>query len=231
MLIADFRFNDSYGSAVGSPPNLELLGNGTFSSEVVDGVQRRVLSFEAGSGLGIPSASSGIGDAYTIAMLFKFESTGGYRRLIDFKNRTTDWGLYSLNGKLNFYSVAMGTRGAIAPGQFVQVVLTRGLDGNVRGFVNKVQEIGFNDSGGHALVTANGSLSFFQDDLVVRNEHSAGAVARIRIWDGPLSEAAVESLDLFAGEAPTSLIQGFDPPAATPGTPVSVIGQNLQLVT
>ena len=37
---------------------------------------------------------------YTIEAWFKFDAVSGYRRILDFRNRTSDTGLYNLNGSL-----------------------------------------------------------------------------------------------------------------------------------
>ncbi len=142
-----------------------------------------------------------LGASYTITILFRFDDVNSWKRLIDFKNRTTDWGLYSYYGNLNFYNIITGSGSAIAAGNYVQVTLTRNAQGNVRGFVNGSPEIEFIDSGSEALPGPDNFLSFFQDDTVVANEHTSGAVARIRIWDGPLDPAAVATLDRLPGGA------------------------------
>jgi hypothetical protein len=84
-------------------------------------------------------------------------------------------------------------------GTYLQVVLTRNAAGLVAGYVNGSPEISFSDTGNDALVSVADALSFFRDDFVVPNEHSTGAVARIRIYDDALSPAAVAALDRLPG--------------------------------
>jgi hypothetical protein len=199
-LVADYRFDGTYSSVAGNPPDLEPIGLPEFTTNTVDGVVRRVLGFPEGSGCRIPSADQLLGDAYTVAVLFRFNTVTSWRRVMDFKNRVSDWGLYSFWGNLNFYDIAIGSGGEIVPGAYVQVVLTRGVEGNVRGYVNGSPEIEFIDLVGHALVSADGFLAFFQDDLDFPGESSSGAVARIRIWDGPLSAVVVANLDRLPGD-------------------------------
>lgn len=200
-LVADYRFGGSYLSAAGTPPAMAPIGAPGFVSENVDGVPRTVLGFPAGSGCRIPGANAVIGTSYTITVLFRFDDVNSWKRLIDFKNRATDWGLYTYFGNLNFYNIITGSGSAIAAGNYVQVTLTRNAQGNVRGFVNGSPEIEFIDSASEALLGPDRILSFFQDDTVVANEHTSGAVARIRIWDGPLDPAAVATLDRLPGGA------------------------------
>lgn len=165
----------------------------------MDGRQQVVLAFDAGEGVRILDATGVLGAEYTIVMLFRFESVSSWRRLIDFKNRSTDWGLYSYYGNLNFYSIRTGTGGAITPSSYVQVALTRNAQGSQQGYVNGLLDIEFTDTGSHSLLGEDGILSFFQDDTVVGGEHAAGAVARIRIWDAPLNELEVADLDRLPG--------------------------------
>lgn len=194
-LVADYRFDGTLSSAVGEAADLDLIGEPGFETESVDGIDQQVLTFGAGEGCRLLNASQTLGQSYTIAVLFRFDSISSWRRVIDFRNRKTDWGLYSYFGNLNFYNIFTGTGGAIEPDAYVQIVLTRNGQGTVRGYVNGLSEIDFNDSSQHAILDTDDILSFFQDDVVVANEHAAGAVSRIRLWDGALSEQVVANLD------------------------------------
>lgn len=218
-LVADYRFQNSYLSVAGSPPALQPIGHPAFVVENVDSVPSTVLAFEAGDGCQVPGASAVIGQAYSIAVLFRFDSTSSWRRLVDFKNRVTDYGLYSYYGNLNFYPFITGSGGAIVDGEYVQVTLTRSAQGDVRGYVNGNPEIEFLDSGSDAELSIDDLLSFFQDDTVVAGEHSSGAVARIRIWDGPLPPAAVANLNRLPGEGVAPDITSPGPVTATDGQP------------
>ncbi len=218
-LVADYRFQNSYLSSVGSPPALQPIGSPGNVVENVDGVPRLVLGFDAGEGCRIPGAGAVVGEAYTITILFRFDDTSGWRRLLDFKDRSTDFGLYSYFGNLNFYPFVTGVGGAIAEGEYVQVTLTRSAQGDVRGYVNGNPEIEFLDSGDDAVLSAENVLTFFQDDVVVSGEHSSGAVARIRIWDSPLPPAAVATLDRLTGDG------GVAPDITSPGPVTVTAGQ------
>jgi hypothetical protein len=219
-LVADYRFDNSATSAVGTPGDLQMIGSPAYQTEDVDGVNRRVLAFSSGNGCRLTNASQTLGDSYTIVVLFRFDSVTSWKRVIDFRNRKTDWGLYSYYGNLNFYRVVTGTGGAIQPDAYVQIALTRNAQGTVRGYVNGLPEIDFSDSGFDATLDSDNILSFFQDDLVVPNEHAAGAVSRIRIWDGPLGAQAIASLDRAAGSSSVS------PPAITSAIEISVTSGN-----
>ena len=119
-------------------------------------------------------------------------SVDGYRRILDFKNGTADTGLYVLGGKLSFYSVAEAPSSSVAVNTFVQVVLTRDAAKKVIGYVNGVKQLEFTDSSDLGLIDNNNTLRFFKDNNF---EASAGSVARIRLYNGPLSASEVAALD------------------------------------
>jgi hypothetical protein len=54
-------------------------------------------------------------------------------------------------------------------------------------------------------------LRFFIDDTAVPGEESAGAVARIRIYNNVLTPAEVGALDRAAAAAPPTQVPGLSP--------------------
>lgn len=195
-LVADFRLQSSLTSDIGAPPPLEFLGASSFTNETVDGINRTVVAFPAGDGLTLTNASVVLSNnRYSVVVLFRFATINRWNRILDFKNRTSDWGLYAYYNNLNFYNITTGSGGSMQAGTYLQVVLTRDAAGLVAGYVNASPEISFSDAGGEALLSADNALNFFRDDFVVQNEHSAGAAARVRIYDDALSPAQVAALD------------------------------------
>jgi OOP family OmpA-OmpF porin len=110
------------------------------------------------------------------------------------KAATSDTGLYSYNGVLTFYSGINGRDVAVTPNTWAQVALTRDRGGNVAGYVNGVEQFRFADDEGDATISAADTVRFFQDDSAVSGEQSAGAVARIRLYDRPLTAGEVAAL-------------------------------------
>jgi hypothetical protein len=155
---------------------------------------------------------------YTFEFLFTFDAIGGYRRILEFKNRGADAGLYALGQSLDFFSVALATQADFTAGQPIDVVLTRdGATNQVSGFVNGQPRFSFTDNSGLGLFSGpNQEMYFFVDDLAVGGEASAGSVDFIRYFNQPLSSAQV--LQLFQN----------GPPAAVPepGT-VALLGLGL----
>jgi len=196
-LKADYQFENTLASSTPAPPALTDLGAGnSFVTDTVDAVSRIVLQFPQGNGLSL-SPTTGVipSGTYTIVVLFRFDTVFGYRKIVDFKNGTSDNGLYNLDSNLRFYNVALGSGTPIGAGVYVQVVLTRDASGNVVGYVNGTQYISFADGGSLAVIDGSNTLRFFKDDTLQGTENSAGAVARIRLFDTALSSSEVAALD------------------------------------
>ncbi|MBI4552274.1 MAG: T9SS type A sorting domain-containing protein [Candidatus Latescibacteria bacterium] len=197
-LVADYQFENTRSSSVGTPPALTDLGSGSnaFIVDTIDGQTRTVLAFPEGNGLALsPTTGVILNETYSIVILFRFSTVSDYRRLVEFKNATADEGLYNLDGDLVFYDEAYGTGGPLVPNTYAQVVLTRDSAKNVVGYVNGISQFSFLDTFDLAVIDENNVLRFFQDDSDVSGEHSAGAVARIRLYDGALTRDLIAALD------------------------------------
>lgn len=145
----------------------------------------------------------GITDHYSIEMKFLIDSTSGFKKLIDFKNRGSDTGLYNLNSAQNFYNVATGPGGIYAAGSLAHLVVTRNSTTDLfTAFVDGVQQISFTDSGDLAVISSN-ILHFLRDDAVTGGEQTTGFIDYIRIYDTVLSEPDVT--ELFNGGQPDNL--------------------------
>lgn len=192
-LQADYQFQNTRSSSVGSPPALTDLGTNSFTTATVDGTSRTVLSFSQNNGLSLSSTSGVVpSSTYSIVMLFSFTTTSSFRRIADFKNGSSDTGLYANGGKLYLYNASQASSVSISANTYVQVVLTRDSAGTVTGYVDGVQQIQFNDTGGLGTINSSNTLRFFKDD---GSEASAGAVARIRLYDGALTASQVSALN------------------------------------
>ena len=198
-LTADYQFQSTLTSSVAGAPALSNVGPGSnaFAVDIVDGISRTVLTFPQDNGLAL-SPTTGVtpSNNYTIVLLARLTDVSGYRRYIDFKNATSDNGLYNLDSHLNFFNQVTGPGTPITAGSYRQVVLTRdSVTGTIVGYVDGVQQFSFVDGAGDGIISAANTLRFFVDDAVVTGEDSAGAVARIRIFDTVLTPSAVGALD------------------------------------
>ena len=170
-------------------------GSSSFVDETVYTESRTVLSFPEGNGVSLSQTTAVIDSGrYTIELLFRFHQIDGWRKIIDFKHGSDDAGLYSFDGRLNFYPTALAPRPTIAADTYAQVVLTRAASGKVTGFVNGVRQFSFRDVDELAVIDASDALRFFVDDTATGGEQSAGAVSRIRLYDGPSNASQVAVL-------------------------------------
>ena len=205
-LKADYQFRNSRSSSVAGAPDLtDLIAPGqtcpaycnTFSPDTVDGLSWTTLGFPFNNGLAVEPSTSVLSNngVYTIVALFKFSDVGGYKRLIEFKHGTSDNGLYLLGGTINFYPYGNGSI-TVAANTWNQVILTRDASGTLRGYING--SLGFTGSDSvnqYGVIDGNNSLRFFQDIGPAGGEAAAGSVARIRIYDGVLSDYQISTLD------------------------------------
>jgi hypothetical protein len=157
--------------------------NGTYQSNEVPWVSLTPMSgtlgptgYTFGANQGLRFQAALLGTNYSIETRFRFDTTSGFRRIIDFNDLLGDRGLYNKNSDLAFYDVTEGSSALITDGTDVTVRLTRGSN-FVTGYVNGISQFGFGDGGG--LATATGLwLTFFADN---GGEASSGFADSIRI--------------------------------------------------
>jgi hypothetical protein len=196
-LKANYRFNNTLASSTAGAPSatsITTLAPNGFTTETVRGSPGRVLTFPQGNGVQISTAGVIPVSSYTIVVVFRLSDISGFRRIIDFKSGTSDTGLYDLNGQLDFYSTASGSQSQppITPSAhgdpYHEVALSRSSSGLVIGTVDGVEQFRFQDTNGDAVIDPRQALRFFKDDAVVPGEESGGAVANVRLYDGPLPQ-------------------------------------------
>lgn len=182
-----YLLNDA-SDALGGPA-LTGLG-GSFGTSAYGQV-----GYSFGVNLGLSLAAAVPQSVYSIDFTMALDETNGFRRLLDFKDLTSDTGLYNLTTTLNFYNVATGPNGAFAIGQLARVTVTRDAAGTFTGYVNGVQQMSFIDSAGLGEFTGASQIAyFFRDDNAVGGEASAGFVDYIRIYNVALSATEVAGL-------------------------------------
>jgi hypothetical protein len=132
-----------------------------------------------GQNKGLSLSGTGAFDSYSIDIKFYFNSvtmsSDGYQRILDFKNRTLDEGLYSLNGAATYFvgccSGLGGTGGSssgpvFVAGQLADLLVTRDSSGLFTAAVNGTTAFSFVDSTGLATLSGpNNVINFFMDDF------------------------------------------------------------------
>lgn len=192
-LVADYQMQNSKASSVGTAPALTDIGTTSFGTESVDGTNCTVLQWDAGNGLNL-STTNLISGTYTIVMLVRLDTTTSFRKLIDFKDQSTDPGLYNYGGQLYFYPFTHGTK-MLADDRYAQIVITRDGSELVTGYVDGVYMFDYSDTLDYGVPSFLNQLRFFIDDTSTSGEESGGAVARIRIYDDALTANEVAALD------------------------------------
>jgi hypothetical protein len=171
----------------------------TFMTDTVDGASTTVLKFPNNNGVAL-SPTTGVipNDVYTVLMLFKFDEANKRRRILDFKNGTSDNGLYAeADNNLRFAPAASGSGSPIMANKYVQIALVRDGAGVVTGYVDGVQQFQFTDTNNDAVIDSNNTLRFFQDNTSGggTGEASAGSIARLRLYGRALGATEIAGLD------------------------------------
>ena len=107
-----------------------------------------------------------------------------------------------LNGAANFYNIVTGPTAPYAPNQLGLTFFTRDALGNFSAYFGSQLQYTFLDSGNEGVVS-NNIARFFQDDLAVGGESSAGFVNYIATWNTALNERQIAA---FVPGAPVSTV-------------------------
>ena len=151
---------------------------------------------------------------YSIGIRFSLNDTeGGYRKIIDFKNQTSDNGFYFYNGgQLNFYPDETLGNSVTLNNQVVDIIITRASDNTFKAYivVNNVliNELNIDDTEGNAiaeLVNGKPRFRFFHDEIRTAAEASPGGkVYSIKIWDGPITDIGGAMNNSWTGTVSTA---------------------------
>ena len=190
-LIHQYSLQNSLSDDLGGPDLVSLGGTLTMNGYM----------FAANEGLSLTNAVPP--SVYTVDILFSFDITANYNKLLDFKGRTSDAGLYVYNTQLQFVVIPItGCPGndcyTSVPSLFadfatVQVTLTRDATGLVTGYVARQQVFSFDDSMAVGAFDMAGAVAnFFIDDTSTNTEASPGTANRIRIYSTALSASEIQ---------------------------------------
>ena len=161
----------------------------------VSGRTKIVYRFKRNCGVQFDNALAGnfLDSTYSIELYFVFDEVNGYRRVIDWKNRKSDYGAYVFNGQLYFYPFVSSDSAPVVAGQYTYYVATRnGATKNLKIYTDTKTEINFTDDNNDGLIDTSHVLNFFQDDLQVQNEASSGAVALLNLYNYVLDSATIK---------------------------------------
>lgn len=198
--VADYRFNHSLVDSLGQAPALvpSVPGDGGFVPVTLDGVLTTARMFSEGAGFVLDVEDVLPGQSYTIAVLVRLDRTGDYAKIVDTKALQSDTGLYAVAEALYVYPADVyPPEGVFLPDTWHHVVMTRSETGAVSAYLDGVVQLSFDDSvSNFVVISPERLLAFFQDDNMTIGEHSAGTVARIRLFDTALSPGQVADLEI-----------------------------------
>jgi OOP family OmpA-OmpF porin len=185
-----YDFNNGLNSIESGGIPLKILGQpGQYVKEKIPGSEdlfRTTYRFEKNSGLQFNNteAKGFLNKSFTVEIYFKLDTLGSWKRVLDFKNRKSDFGSYIYDGKLNFYDFAISEKAPIRRNQYLHYVYTRDFETKtIKMYINGLSKLEFKDPGTEGVLDQDQVLNLFQDDLIANHEASAGSVALIRIYD------------------------------------------------
>lgn len=134
-----------------------------------------------------------IGQSYSIELYFVFDDVFDFKRVIDWKDRSSDAGAYLYYGKLYFYPIVYADSTTVYDGKYTHFVLTRDSTSKVvKVYSDGNLGISFIDSTNEAIMDTNNVLNFFQDDTIIEDEASSGAISLMNIYNYVLDSATVK---------------------------------------
>jgi hypothetical protein len=194
-----YRINGSLADELGGP-SLAALGGAVGPA-----------GYTFGTAQGLTLANALAPSVYSLEMAFRLDAVTGYRKVLDFKNRTQDFGFYVQNGAATFAGQSTSGTSPFRANTLAHLVLTRDAEGRFTAYVDGVQALSFVDATGMATFTGPGAVAYLmQDDLSGFEEHPSGFVDYVRTYDRALTGA----------EAAARFAAGDDAlPGQGPGTP------------
>ena len=184
--------------------------------------------------------NSAVSSNYSIGVRFAFNQTGpSWKKIIDYKNMTTDDGFYFYYEKLKFYPIA-GEGTTVIPGnQIVDIIATR--DSTTKKFTayfvvdgTLYKELEVDDTSDLACPILIGGKTrfgfFFDDTRTLAEATNSGKVYSVKIWNGPITQLQAETAmdpeeTTTTTQAPVQLVGNASPattqaPAATTSSTV-----------
>jgi len=225
-----YDFNNGLLPIEKGGPSLHKLGQaGQFIKEKVPGsgengvpeIIRTVYQFEKNSGLQFDNkeANGFLNKSFTVEIYFKLTELDSWKRVLDFKNRKSDYGSYIYDGKLNFYDFAIGEKAPVRANQYIHYVYSRDFETKaIKMYVNGLSKVEFKDPGTEGILDNDQVLNLFQDDLVANHEASAGSVALIRVYDRVMTPVFIRRSFQTISRAPKESVAELEPVKEEPKT-------------
>ncbi len=187
--VYSYQFNNTL-SCIGGGPDLKQNCTGTYSTDSLKliGISRPVYNFALNCGLVFYDTNNFISNGtYSIETYVALDDAGGgLRKIIDFKNLTTENGFYDNANKVIFKSPDTTSGEFFDDKVWTFVTLTRnGTTKLTTIYANGQYVSSFKDTKNNlAVYDANKKLTFFEDDTTNQQQDaSSGKVALINIYN------------------------------------------------
>ena len=125
-----YYFKGNFQEENQSAPALVPICEGAFANSFLPdyNLTREAYNFEENCGFYYDDSTANFisSGSYSIALYFKMNELNSWKRVIDFKSRTSDRGCYVYYGQLNFYNIVTSTGTApFYADSFSHYVITR----------------------------------------------------------------------------------------------------------
>ena len=234
-----YDFNNGFNAIEKDGPALRQLGEaGQIIKEKIPGTDymtRSIYVFPKNSGLQFNNALTKgfLSKSFTVEIYFKLDELDSWKRVLDFKNRKSDYGSYIYDGKLNFYDFAIGEKAPVKAGRWVHYVYSRDFETKIiKMYINGQSKLEFKDPGSEGILDQDQVLNLFQDDLIANHEASSGSIALIRLYDRVMTPVFVRrSYQTIAKSFKEPAVAEKEEPKEEPVAEKSSRNPNLSLVT
>jgi len=202
---AEYKLNGSFADELGGPYDIVPNGLGVLGA---DGYS------VTGHGSGLSLSSVLNPSNYSVEMVFSLDGNPDpadcnfdvaicAHKIMDFKDRTTDDGLYvfsfdgdQTSGGLRFFPLFITGEGVFQFGTLHHLVVTRsGTTDVVTVYVDGIELFSQADPGGVGIFSGWSSIAhFLTGDLFFEDDAPIGFIGQIKIYNTPLSASAVADL-------------------------------------
>ena len=151
-----------------------------------DDLSRTIYQFEKNSGLQFNNAEAKgfLNKSFTVEIYFKMDELDSWKRVLDFKNRKSDYGSYIYDGKLNFYDYAISEKAPVRANQYVHYVYSRDFETKmIKMYINGLSKVEFKDPGTEGMLDSRSGAQFFsgrpdRQSRIERRLHCSDPVVR-----------------------------------------------------
>lgn len=207
----EYRFEGNFNPENNKGPVLKPLGTGRFEVQDISPCGKKGV-YHFGENCGFTFENKGfIGAEHTIELYFKFDNLKSWKRIVDYKNRTSDTGPYAFDNQIEFYKIAISKNFPFRENRYAHVVLVREANENYSLYVDGVPRAMFRDINELGIPSREDVLHFFRDDLQVPNECSSGTIAFLRIYNYAVNSQQIAE-NTKKMPCPTNLIVSNDKP-------------------